>query len=186
MRPKDSHGNFKKEFNEFDWGLDYTEGGPWQNSFAVYHDLDGLVRLYGDKQRFLDKIDKIFSTPPYYVVNGYPLEIHEMTEMAAVDFGQFAISNQPSFHFPFIYAELGESEKTYNIVKEITEKVFSSNDGGFPGDEDNGTAACWYMFAVMGIYPICPSKPEYVTYKSLVKSAVLRTVNVVPLSIPAR
>ena len=35
-------------------------------------------------------------------------EIHEMTEMAAVDFGQCAISNQPSFHIPYIYAYLGE------------------------------------------------------------------------------
>ena len=177
MRPKDSNGNFKKEFDEFDWGLDYTEGGPWQNSFAVYHDLNGLVNLYGGKRQFLDKIDKVFSTPPYYTVNGYPLEIHEMTEMAAVDYGQCAISNQPSFHIPFLYAELGEREKTYSIVKDMVENVFSYEDGGFPGDEDNGTMACWYMFAVLGLYPTCPAKPEYVTYKPLASSAILNTPN---------
>ena len=100
-----------------------------------------------------------------------------MTEMAAVDYGQCAISNQPSFHIPFLYAELGEREKTYSIVKDMVENVFSYEDGGFPGDEDNGTMACWYMFAVLGLYPTCPAKPEYVTYKSLVSSAIINTPN---------
>ncbi|MBR2337135.1 MAG: GH92 family glycosyl hydrolase [Clostridia bacterium] len=177
MRPKDSQGNFKQEFDEFNWGGDYTEGGAWQNSFAVHHDFEGLASLYGGKQQFLDKIDKIFSTPPYYVVDGYPLEIHEMTEMAAVDLGQCAISNQPSFHFPFIYAQFNEGEKTYNVVKKITDKVFSDSDGGLAGDEDNGTMACWYMFAVLGLYPLCPGKPEYVSYRPLVKSGLLHTPN---------
>lgn len=42
---------------------------------------------------------------------------------------------------------IGENEKTFNIVKDITEKVFSSNGGGFPDDEDNGTVSCWYIHA---------------------------------------
>ena len=175
MRPKDSLGRFKPNFNEFDWGEDYTEGGAWQNSFAVPHDYEGLACLYGDKQAFLHKIDELFSTPPYYVVNGYPLEIHEMAEMAAVDFGQCAISNQPSFHIPFMYAEFGEREKSFKIVSEIREKVFSCEDGGFPGDEDNGTTACWYLFATLGFYPTCPGKEEFTVIGSSLKSAILNT-----------
>lgn len=177
MRPKDSEGRFKEPFIEFDWGEDYTEGGAWQNSFAVPHDYEGLASLYGDKQRFLSKIDELFNTPPYYVVNGYPLEIHEMAEMAAIDFGQCAISNQPSFHIPFMYAEFGEKEKSYNIVKKMVDTVFSYEDAGFPGDEDNGTMACWYMFAVMGFYPTCPGKPEFTVSGPIVKSAILSTPN---------
>ena len=175
IRPKNSQGKFKEPFNEFDWGEDYTEGGAWQNSFAVPHDYEGLASLYGDKQRFLEKIDKLFNTSPYYVVNGYPLEIHEMTEMAAIDFGQCAISNQPSFHIPFLYAEFGDKQKSYKIVKEMIDKVFSYKDGGFPGDEDNGTMACWYLFAVLGFYPMCPGKPEFTVSGSIARSVKLVT-----------
>ncbi len=84
-----------------------------------------------------------------------------MSEMAAGKWGQCAISNQPSFHIPFIYAYLGETEKADYWVKRICEEGFSYKDDGFPGDEDNGTTAAWYIFATIGLYPITPGKPIF-------------------------
>jgi len=173
MRAKDSNGNFRANFDCFAWGGDYTEGGAWQNSFAVPQDYIGLAALYGGKDAFLKKIDELFVTPPYYTVGGYPLEIHEMTEMAAVDFGQCAISNQPSFHIPFLYAEFGEQEKSRAIVKKMVDELFSYADNGYPGDEDNGTMACWYVFSVLGFYPMCPGKAKFTVSGALVQSATL-------------
>lgn len=174
MRAKDSAGNFRdEEFNPFAWGRDYTEGGAWQNSFAVPHDYVGLAELYGGKDGFLAKMDELFATKPDYAVGGYPLEIHEMTEMAAVDFGQCAISNQPCFHIPFMYAEFGEQAKTHEIVKRMADELFSYEDGGYPGDEDNGTMASWYIFAALGFYPTCPGKTEFTVSGGLVNSATL-------------
>ena len=175
MRAKDSNGNYRTDaFDCFDWGRDYTEGGAWQNSFAVPQDYIGLAALYGGKDAFLKKIDELFATPPYYTVKGYPLEIHEMTEMAAVDFGQCAISNQPSFHIPYLYAEFGEKEKSYEILKRMVDELFSYKDDGFPGDEDNGTMAAWYIFTVLGFYPMCPGKTEFTVSGAMVDKAVLR------------
>ena len=174
MRAKDSQGRFREEeLDIFAWGKDYTEGGAWQNSFAVPQDYVGLAALYGGKDEFLKKVDELFATPPYYTTGGYPLEIHEMTEMAAVDFGQCAISNQPSFHLPFLYAEFGESKKSHAIVRKIAEELFSFEDNGFPGDEDNGTMASWYIFAVLGFYPMCPGKAEFTVSGAMVDSATL-------------
>ncbi|MCQ2399575.1 MAG: glycoside hydrolase family 92 protein, partial [Clostridia bacterium] len=173
MRSKNSLGQFKEPFDSFDWGTDYTEGGAYQNSFAVPHDFEGLADLYGGKDAFLRKIDEVFSTSPEYTVNGYPLEIHEMTEMASVDFGQCAISNQPSFSIPFIYAEMGENKKSHDVVKRITDELFSYKDDGYPGDEDNGTMASWYIFAVLGFYPVCPGSAEFVVSGTLVDGAVV-------------
>ena len=136
-------------------------------------DYTGLAALYGGKDAFLKKIDELFVTPPYYTALGYPLEIHEMTEMAAVDFGQCAISNQPSFHIPFLYAEFGQSEKSHEIVRRIVDELFSYENNGFPGDEDNGTMACWYIFAVLGCYPMCPGKAEFTISGPMVESATL-------------
>ena len=162
MRAKDKKGNFRPDFSPVAWGRDYTEGSAWQNSFAVPHDVEGLAELYGGKEGLIAKIDELFATPPYYEVVGYNCEIHEMTEMAAIDFGQCAISNQPSFHIPYIYSALGDVEKTQYWVKRLCEEAFSWQDNGFPGDEDNGTTAIWYIFSILGLYPFCPGKTEFV------------------------
>ncbi len=174
MRAKDADGNMRNDWTEFDWGWDYTEGGPWQNSFAVPHDIQGLSELMGGREAFIKKLDCLFSTPPYYRIVGYNTEIHEMTEMAAVDFGQCALSNQPSFHIPYLYSMLGEPQKTAFWVRKATKELFRWNVG-FPGDEDNGSMAGWYLFSAMGFYPVCPSVSQYVLGSPAVKRCVIHT-----------
>lgn len=162
MRGKDKDGNFRSEFNQFDWGLDYTEGSAWQNSFAVYQDFQGLINEYGSKEAFLKKITDLCNTPPKFDVLGYGFEIHEMSEMAGVDFGQVAISNQPSFHIPYLFNYVGEPASTQVVVKQIMTRLFNSGFDGYPGDEDNGSMAGWYVFSSMGFYPVTPGSGEYV------------------------
>ena len=171
MRGRKSDGKMSENFVSFDWGGDYTEGSAWQNSFAVPHDFEGLAELYGGKDKLFAKLDELFDTPPLYNIGGYKCEIHEMSEMAAADFGQCAISNQPSFHIPYIYAALGNTEKTEYWVKKLCDEAFSFEDDGFPGDEDNGSMAAWYILSTIGIYDICPGKNEYIKIRKLVKSA---------------
>ncbi len=170
MRPKDSAGNFRPDFDPTKWGGDYTEAAAWQTSFAVQHDIDGLAELYGGKEGLIKKLDEFFSAPVEYRLGGYHCEIHEMTEMAACDWGQCAISNQPSFHIPFIYTYLGQPEKTEYWLKKICAEGFSWRDDGFPGDEDNGSTAAWYIFSCIGLYPITPGKPVYTNNKPMVNN----------------
>lgn len=172
MRAKDSNGNFRnEEFNPYVWGRDYTEASAWQTSFAVQHDIEGLAKLHGGKAALIKKLDEFFAAPNEYLFYGYGFEIHEMTEMADDDWGQCAISNQPSFHIPFMYAYLGEEKKANYWLERILNEGFSSKDYGFPGDEDNGSTAAWYIFASLGLYPICPGKAEYTVTKQFVKNA---------------
>ena len=162
-------GSRKENFNAFDWGNEYTEGSAWQCAFGVYHDINGLAELYGGVDKFEVKLDELFATPPKYFVDHYGFEIHEMSEMAAVDFGQCAISNQPSFHIPFLYASIGKQDKTDYWVTKIKDELFSAENDGFPGDEDNGTMAAWYVLVSLGLYQICPGKPEYIKVKTSLK-----------------
>lgn len=167
LRGKNANGEFKKDFDPYAWGGDNCEGSSWQNSFAVYHDVEGLAALYGGKDKLEARLDELFSAPPVFRVGGYGEEIHEMSEMSCVDFGQCAISNQPSFHIPWLYTALGKREKTEYWVEKLAKEAFSAEADGFPGDEDNGTTACWYIFACLGFYPLCPGKGEYVLSKPL-------------------
>ncbi len=167
LRGKDIDGNRKEPFDPYSWGGDYCEGSAWQNGFSVCHDIDGLASLYGGKEKLCLKLDELFSADPVFETGGYGEEIHEMSEMASVDFGQCAISNQPSFHLPWLYAALGERKKTEYWVEKLAGGAFSSAIDGFPGDEDNGTMAAWYVFACLGFYPLCPGKAEFVCSKPL-------------------
>ncbi len=173
MRGRDSAGKFVEPFDPFSWGGDYTEGSAWQNSLAVYHDVDGLIDLMGGRDAFVAHLDELFATPPFYTIGSYWAEIHEMTEMAAIDFGQFAISNQPSFHIPYLYAHAGERDKAIYWLERATSELFTAEPDGYPGDEDNGSMAGWYIFTMMGLYPICPGKPEYIVTKPLADEFLL-------------
>ena len=115
----------------------------------------------------------MFAAPPIYTTGHYRNEIHEMTEMAAYDFGQCAISNQPSFHLPYLFAALGAPQKTKQWVEKLVLEGFTDKDDGFPGDEDNGTMAAWYIFSCMGFYPMCPGKAEYIIGKQMVDSVTV-------------
>jgi len=170
MRGKRLDGEFERDFDPIKWGKNYTEAAAWQTTFAVQHDFEGLAEIYGGKDKLISKLDELFNAPNEYRVGGYRAEIHEMTEFADGNWGQCAISNQPSFHIPFIYAFFGEKEKTSYWVKRICEEGFSWKDDGFPGDEDNGTMAAWYIFAVLGMYPLCPGKNEIVLFDTIAES----------------
>lgn len=171
IRGLNADGSRKKEFSPIAWGGEYCEGSAWQNAFSVYHDIDGLAELYGGKEQLVKKLDELFSTPPEYEVGTYQAEIHEMTELANADFGQCAISNQPSFHLPYLYSALGYPEKTAYWIRRIVEEAFNCTETGFPGDEDNGSMSAWYIFSVLGFYPLCPGKAEYVAGVCNVKEA---------------
>jgi predicted alpha-1,2-mannosidase len=171
MRARTSDGGWLTPFREFEWGGPYVEGGPWQHAFNVPHDFPGLSALYGGERALCARLDAMLRTPPRFEVGHYGFEIHEMTEMALADFGQYAHSNQPVHGFLFLYALAGEPAKTEHWVKRVLTELYSADR--FPGDEDNGEMGAWYVFATLGLYPHCPGKAEYVHFAPSVSAASL-------------
>jgi hypothetical protein len=62
MRGRDSQGNWRTPFDPqgFVQGGDFTEGTSWQYSWYVPHDVPGLIKLFGGKEAFCEKLDKLF------------------------------------------------------------------------------------------------------------------------------
>jgi putative alpha-1,2-mannosidase len=60
-------------------------------------------------------------------------------------------------------------------VDRICNEEFRATLDGFPGDEDNGATASWYVLARLGIYPMCPADNTWVKYPSRVKGTILGT-----------
>lgn len=161
MHPKDPSGKFIAKFNSHDWGQGFTEGSAWQNSFNIYQDIPGLIKLYGSKEKFITKLKELVNQNPTYNVGSYGQTIHEMREMVAQPFGQLAISNQPSFHLAYLFALAGKPHDTEILVRQLLHS-FNSSFKGYPGDEDNGSMAAWYIWSSIGLYPEAPGSGKYV------------------------
>ncbi len=173
IRGKNSDGSWRKPFNEFEWGGPYIEGSAWQWSWAVPHDPMGLIKIMGGKKACINKLDKLLKTPPFFTADNYNEEIHEMTEMALADFGQYAHSNQPSHNILFFYAYAGQPWKTQYWTRRVLTEMYGPGPDGFPGDEDNGEMSCWYLFNAMGLFPFCPGHPSYILNSPLFSKIIL-------------
>ncbi|MDU2583762.1 MAG: GH92 family glycosyl hydrolase [Anaerococcus prevotii] len=161
LRAKNREGKFVEDFDPLSWGSPYTEGSAFQNSYNCYHDFPRLIELFGGEDKFEERLDQMINADSSYHVGSYGYDIHEMSEMHDAHFGQFAISNQPSFHLPYLYNLVGKYWKSELIVKTLMRDYFSYNFRGFPGDEDNGSMASWFILSAMGIYPIAPASGFY-------------------------
>ncbi|WP_242542389.1 GH92 family glycosyl hydrolase [Enterococcus sp. DIV1298c] len=185
MRSKDLSGQFRPDFSPTSWGTDYAEGSAWQSSFAVFHDFAGLIEIHGGKQAFENKLVELCNQAPTFEVGGYGFEIHEMSEMAATEFGQLAISNQPSFHSPYLFHYIGKPEMAQPLIKQLLTQLFDASPTGYPGDEDNGSMAAWYIFNSLGMYPVTPGTGEYVIGIPLFDQVIVSLSNGKQLTIQA-
>ncbi|MEA1975315.1 MAG: glycoside hydrolase family 92 protein [Bacillota bacterium] len=46
-------------------------------------------------------------------------------------------------------------------IKQLLDEGFSSESDGFPGDEDNGSMAAWYVLSSIGVYQFAPGIAKY-------------------------
>ncbi len=160
LRPRLANGTWRKPFREFEWSRDYIEGSAWQHTWAAPHDVAGLIKLMGGARTFVAKLDRMLALPPHFETGNYSHEIHEMTEMAVSDFGQYAHSNEPVHHVLYLYTYAGRPDRTQFWVRRILDELYSPTR--FPGDEDNGAMAAWYVLSALGFYPVAVGHPGYV------------------------
>ena len=161
MRARDRQGNFRPDFSPYSWGRDYAECSTIQATLGVLHDIPGLIQLMGGKEVFSRYLLKACQDAPIFETTGYGYEIHEMSEMATALFGQLAISNQPSFHIPYLFRYSDYPDYTALLIKTLRQKAFHPSWQAYPGDEDNGSLSAWYIWSALGFYPTCPGKPSY-------------------------
>lgn len=161
MRARDSQGNFRPDFSPYSWGRDYAECSAIQATLGVLHNIPGLIQLMGGKEAFSNYLLKACQDAPLFETTGYGYEIHEMSEMATAPFGQVAISNQPSFHIPYLFRYSNYPDYTALLIKTLRQKAFHPSWQAYPGDEDNGSLSAWYIWSALGLYPTCPGKPSY-------------------------
>lgn len=177
MRGKNKQGIWLTPFDPIEWGGPYTEGNAWHYTWSVFHDIHGLSDLMGGDKNFIEKLDKIFTTPSEFKVGTYGRVIHEMTEMILANKGQYAHGNQPIQHMPYLYNYTSKPWKTQKLVRSIMEDLYKPTPDGYCGDEDNGQMSAWYVMSALGFYPVTPGHPSYVLGSPLFKKVTLSLSN---------
>jgi predicted alpha-1,2-mannosidase len=159
FRGKNEDGSWLTPFHPFTWGSPYVEGSAWQHRWDAPQNLRGLIESIGGQTEAAKALQDMLSTPPIFHVGVYGVEIHEMSEMAAVPFGQYAHSNQPVHHLLYLFAHVGRPDLTQLWARKVMQSLYTPDT--FAGDEDTGSMSAWFVLSALGFYPVCPGKPEY-------------------------
>jgi predicted alpha-1,2-mannosidase len=172
IRGKNADGSWLEPFDQYTWGGAYVEGGPWQYRFNVLHDPQDLMEMYGGKDEFVKRLEEMLTQAPVFHAGTYGGEIHEMSEMAAVDYGQYAHSNQPVHNLLYMFSAAGRRDRTQYWVHRVLNGLYSPEN--FAGDEDTGAMSAWYILSSLGLFALCPGKPEWALGAPLFPSAEIR------------
>jgi predicted alpha-1,2-mannosidase len=140
----------------------------------VFHDIPGLIQLMGGETAFADKLDAVFTSPNTFKPGTYGNPIHEMTEMAALDMGQYAHGNEPIHHMIYLYDYVGQPWKTQSRIRLAMTKLYQATPDGLCGDEDTGQMSVWYVLSALGFYPVCPGDTNYLVGSPLFDRATLK------------
>ncbi|MDB5246477.1 MAG: glycosyl hydrolase family 92 [Segetibacter sp.] len=136
MLPRKSDGQFDKKNDKGLWE-GFTEGDQWTYAFGAMHDVEGMIEMMGGKEKFAAKLDENFAGKHYR---------HD---------------NEPGHHYIYLYDYCEQPWKTQELIRKHTSENFRNQPIGINGNEDCGQMAAWYIFGVMGFYPVTPASGVY-------------------------
>jgi predicted alpha-1,2-mannosidase len=131
----------------------WTEGNTWVYTWAVMHDIPGLMQLMGGKEKYNARLDEHFSG------------------------GHNVHSNEPSHHYGYLYDFSGQPWKTQAKVREIAATEYADLPSGIDGDDDCGQMSAWYLFTALGFYPVNPASGDYMLGSPLFTKMTLQLAN---------
>ena len=114
----------------------WSEGGQDGYTFAVLHDVPGLVQLMGGTSNF------------------------NQTLSARTKDLNALVNNEPGNHYLYLYDFSGQPAQCQNLVRDALTN-FDNSPAGLPGNDDCGQTTGWLLFQNMGFYPVNPASGVY-------------------------
>jgi predicted alpha-1,2-mannosidase len=148
---------------------DFTEGNSWQYSWFVPHNVSDLINLMGGAERFVERLDSLFSISSDVGTEASP-------DVSGL-IGQYAHGNEPSHHIAYLFAMAGYPEKTQEILHRIMTTLYSNKTDGLCGNEDCGQMSAWYVLSVLGFYPVNPASGQYIFGRPFLQEAQIHLNN---------
>jgi len=156
------NGGWVTPFDPTEVNNHFTEANSWQYSTYVPHDIDRWVEHLGGSDKAIAFLDSLFEG--HNAMSG-----RDQADVTGL-IGMYAHGNEPSHHAAWLYALLGQPEKTEKYVHKIINELYTSKPDGLCGNEDCGQMSAWYVLASLGRYEVCPGSGVWVTTKPVFTS----------------
>ena len=130
--------------------------------------------VMGGEESFVSMLDTASSLPPVFDDSYYGGVIHEIREMQIMNMSQYSHGNQPIQHMIYLYNYAGQLWKTQYWSREVINRLNKPTPDGYCGYEDNGQTSAWYIFSVLGFYPVCPGTDQFVLGAPLFKKVTVQ------------
>lgn len=114
-----------------------TEGSKWTYLFCVLQDIPGMIEMMGGTDAFARKLDENF------------------------DGGHYRHDNEPGHHYIYLYDYCGKPWRCQQLVRHHTRENYRNAPDGINGNDDCGQMSAWYIFSVMGFYPVTPGSNTF-------------------------
>jgi predicted alpha-1,2-mannosidase len=141
--PKDKNGNFMH--NDPLSGAGWVEANAWQATWAVSHDIPGLVELMGGNDTLCSKLNHAF-------------EMAEPSDFVfAYNDGYVSYANQPGCSNAHVFNYAGKPWLTQYWVRKVKEQAYGGTtpDLGYGGhDEDQGQMGGVSALMAIGLFSL--------------------------------
>jgi predicted alpha-1,2-mannosidase len=149
-RPWPAEGRLKESYGS-------VESDPYQQGWFVPHDIPGLTRLLGGREKTIADLDSFFEhTPSDLRWNSY-----------------YNHANEPVHLVPFMFNRLNASWLTQKWVRFICENGYHNTNSGIVGNEDVGQMSAWFVLAASGLHQACPGDTRYEIFSPLFNTVAI-------------
>ena len=132
----------------------YYEGGKWNYSFRLVHDMAARIALSGGDEAFVETLDRFFGFGADPVKQpGVRPGMEEMVAGYALHRFE-GLNNEPDMEAPWAYQYAGRPDRTAEVVHAVLQHQFGTGRGGLPGNDDSGGLSSWYVWASLGLFPV--------------------------------
>jgi predicted alpha-1,2-mannosidase len=157
MHAKDKDGQWIGWKGKTVFGQGCTESNPFQQTWFVPHDVQGLIELMG-AESFVSSLEELFEkTPASFGWNPY-----------------YNHSNEPVHHIAYLFVYAGKPWLTQKWVRRILSNAYHNDVNGICGNDDVGQMSAWFVLSALGFYPVCPGDNTYILGSPIFQRATIK------------
>lgn len=152
MRAKNKDGKWHEPFDPYQYQHGFVESNSAQATWFVPHDIPGLAKLMGGKEKAVEKLEQQFKQAEslgFTSGKSHERELHPEYSRIPINYG-----NQPSMQTAYIFDLLDRPDLTQFWSRKVLAKAFSglSPSTGYNGDEDQGFMGSLAVLMKIGLF----------------------------------
>ena len=162
MRVRNMDGSWVNPFDSMLYDNGWVEANAVQSTWFVPHDVEGLIKLMGGNEKFINKLNYSFTASEK---NQFKSSVHgvragitgnniaagglDVSELSYINYG-----NQPCMQMAYLFNYAGAPWLTQYWSRAVIDSVYSglSPHFGYSGDEDQGLMGSLAVLMKMGIF----------------------------------